>query len=1013
MRPWTSSFLVSWFLLSSGCTGDSSAPISSGKDGPAAEAPFKGKNVTDASQLLGAWASTGDGEFDGIELMKDGKALLYMGESGGITVDFSVLEGGRLSLVLPGGATIVHEARLDGQQLELKSERNLLTGGGTQRFEKLKGGKTIAQARQERNAKKAQEYKERVTALEAYLKQPGLVLAVTESGPGAPPTIALDLTQGGGSFTGRAWHDDRPPHLDAISGQLVLNEKDQAAQVTVQFGQRLQPPGGQSGGGQITLLATGDGKNLRIANKITYGQPGTQYEMSLRSDPEAHAAVIQRFDAELARIEALKTPILDALKDFAVLRGELQPLAGGQAPPESAELVLVREGKSSQYRCEALAIGARGRGELALNSAAEIQVVNERPLLRIVCPPRREYLLGVSNDNPTRLAGQWKQLGQSQGPGAQFQILEALDAAARDARFEAQRQAISSLGTETTFTGLAFEDSGLGLEMPISFSLKIAVKADGSVSGTAEYPSMATRMTVAGQMAMGPGGPRLQLSYPAMETTAKDQIFLRSIQPGNWSLAPTLGSGPRKLTGYFTGPPVRSTTLTQLTDESRSQLRKKVVEAFNKDGGRFHLARCTGWQVPGQIPTVVEWKLDEASNKITGGIITGGRPLGANEKAINTYEGSLSEENGWILVKLLQVSQWKPTDKVVTELELMVSEDASGSLYFGGNPTNIGRVVNEKRVAEATPQKGYPIGFVPVSATDAETRAAIDKAIADAEKTRADAQTQAQAVATAADDARRAKFAPFAAPFESRSGSVITTDLAPEMSLVILEAQADASTSTVSGRGLDLREMPFRELTLEGKQDARGVLSLTTSLAKEPILFNAATDKGLTYGRTSALTILADDRRAQLNALIDLGKRLGSAAPVILTTETLTAAAAKTREASLQASDIPGICIYQKRKSDPVAAMFTVKANGKFRWTNEPISLRLSAPLRGKGLYIKGGVGPTDNLTVVLNGVHTANIAAIEKLGAAIVNIPADLEILEIVLKAGGTAQARGVVLLQ
>ncbi len=1013
MRALTAFFVIALLLsYAVGCNGDSAAPASVGKDGAPVAVPFKGKDLGDSSQLLGAWASTTDGELAGIEFMKDGKALLNADGSGGVTVDFSVLDGGRLSLIMPGGATIVHEAKLGGDQLELKSDRNLLTGGGTQRFEKLKSGKTIAQAMKERREQKAKEYRERAAALEAFLKQPGLVLAVSESGPGAPPAIALELSQPGMAFSGKAWHDDKPPHLDAISGQLVLNEQNQAAQVTVQLGQRLQPPGGQSGGGQITLLATGDGKNLRIANKITYGQPGTQYEMSLRSDTKLHAEVIQRFDAEIVRIESLKAPIVSLLKDYAVLRGQLQPMAGRQAPLESVELTLARDLKSGQYRCEALSIGARGRGELAVNSAAEIIVTNEKPLLRIVCPPTREYLLSVPSGKPNQLAGQWMPLGQNQGQSALLEVVEALDAAARDAKFESQRKAIKSLGADTVFTGLAFEDSGLGLEMPISFSLKISVKPDGSVAGTADYPSMATRMTVAGQLAEGPGGPRLRLTYPAMETTVKDQIFLRSIQRGAWSLVPTSGNGPMKLAGYFTGPPVRSTTLTQLTDESKSQLRKKVIQAF-KDGGRFYLSRCTGWQVPGQSPTVVEWKLDEASGKITGGIVIGGRPIGANEKVNNSYEGSLSEENGWILVKLVQVSQWKANDKFVTELELSASEDSSGALYLGGNPTSIGRVVDEKRIAEAAPQKGYPIGFIPVSATDPETHAAIDKAVADAEKARADTQTQAKAVETAADEARRAKFAPFAVPFQSKSGAVITTDLAPEMGSVILEAQVDVSKSAVSGRGIDLREMPFRELTFQGSQDARGVLTLTTSISKDPILFNGATEKGLTYGRATPLTILTDEKRAMLNALIELGKRLGSTAPAILTVETLTAAAAKTREASLQASDIPGTCLYQKRKSDPVAAMFTVKANGKFRWTNEPISLRLNEPLKGKGLYIKGGAGPTDNLTVVLNGVHTVNIAAIEKLGAAIVALPADLEILEIVLKAGGTAQARGVVLLK
>ncbi|HVR76666.1 MAG TPA: hypothetical protein VMT52_20215 [Planctomycetota bacterium] len=67
---------------------------------------------------------------------------------------------------------------------------------------------------------------------------------------------------------------------------------------------------------------------------------------------------------------------------------------------------------------------------------------------------------------------------------------------------------------------------------------------------------------------------------------------------------------------------------------------------------------------------------------------------------------------------------------------------------------------------------------------------------------------------------------------------------------------------------------------------------------------------------------------------------------------------------------------------------------------------------RGKALYINGG-GPTDNLTVVINGTHRAAIPAIAQLGAAAIALPPDLEVLDIRLEAGGTAQARAVVLLK
>ena len=74
--------------------------------------------------------------------------------------------------------------------------------------------------------------------------------------------------------------------------------------------------------------------------------------------------------------------------------------------------------------------------------------------------------------------------------------------------------------------------------------------------------------------------------------------------------------------------------------------------------------------------------------------------------------------------------------------------------------------------------------------------------------------------------------------------------------------------------------------------------------------------------------------------------------------------------------------------------------------------MRLNEPMNGSALYIKGG-GPTDNLTVIINGVHKATIPVIAQLGSAIVKLPPGLEILDLRLEAEGTAQARGVVLVK
>ena len=84
----------------------------------------------------------------------------------------------------------------------------------------------------------------------------------------------------------------------------------------------------------------------------------------------------------------------------------------------------------------------------------------------------------------------------------------------------------------------------------------------------------------------------------------------------------------------------------------------------------------------------------------------------------------------------------------------------------------------------------------------------------------------------------------------------------------------------------------------------------------------------------------------------------------------------------------------------------------RYLWAKEPVRHRLDQPLTGGALYVKNG-GPTDNLTVIVNGVHRAVIPAIAQFGAAQITLPADLEILDLCLQAEGTAQARAVMLLK
>lgn len=1006
-------------LLLAGCSDDDSdgSTGSAGGSAPGASQPLQGRAPSKTSQFVGTWMFVTEGDYVGFEFMKDSKVLVthalsgLAGEGAGAMMTYSLLDGGRLSLTSATGQTQVFEATLSGEQMELKGGQ-VFSDGGSQRFRKLKPGQTLTQAIQEREQAEEKAYQERIAALETFFQQPDLVMTFTEVGPSAPASIALEIEPHGTGFTGKAWHDDRPPRLNAIAGQFLLERDDRTARVVVTFGPRIAPPAAQpDGGGQITLNVAGDSKDLRVSAQVRFGE-GPAREMVLRSDRGLHGQIVKRFEAELARIESLKQPMIDLLKDYAVLQGQLSPTDPRRTEPDTTELTLVRDPQSGQYRGEGVLVGVGGRGELVPQAAAEIAVVNDRPVLRLVSPAR-QYLLNLPDSKAARLSGQWTMGGYGQAHGAQFDVVEALDAKARDAKFEARRKALKTLSANTGFVGLAHEGSASGMDMPIPVRLQITVNPDGSATGKAEYPSVSTLMTVGGQITETPVGPRLQLRFTAAESTPRDQIFFRSIQNGTWSLIPAAGAGPMKLTGHFSGPPLRTTTLTLANEESLARLRRKLVEAMG-EGGQFLAARFVGWQrtigwPAGVTPTVVEWKLDEASNEVTGGIVVDGQALGTNPKAVTTYEGRVGRESDWITLELMQTMPWG-RNKSVSAIKLFVCEDADGLLHLNGAMAGLATMPLEQPAPAFPARLDRLVEFLPVTSTDAPTRAAVARAIAAEEKAQADAKAAQLAQEQAALAARRARMAPFFPLFRVQTGLVITTDAPQEMGSVLLSAQVDEEKATIAGRGIDLRQMPFREFAYECALDNRDNLTITTTISPTPYVFTNPTEKGAS-GRYMTLSLLAPADRAKLDALISLGERLQSAAQAVLAVETLDAATAKTREAGLQAESLPGVAIYRDRKNDQVAAMFTVQSNRRYAWAKEPVVLRLNEPVKGTALYIKGS-GPTNDLTVVVNGVHRAAIDAIPQLGAAIVKLPPDLEILDIRLEAGGSAQARGVVLV-
>lgn len=277
------------------------------------------------------------------------------------------------------------------------------------------------------------------------------------------------------------------------------------------------------------------------------------------------------------------------------------------------------------------------------------------------------------------------------------------------------------------------------------------------------------------------------------------------------------------------------------------------------------------------------------------------------------------------------------------------------------------------------------------------------------------ARLAAEAAKTKADAERHARLLAVLKPFQSATGAVLTAEAGAMLGTLILEAAIDEQKLTVSARAADLREMPFKEFTLEGAVGERGAFALKSSLGGDAVQYAASGDK-LASRAGFTIAAVSEQERAALDAQLALGKRLAGAAPVELAVETIDAEAAKTREPQLALTGLSGTVFHRGRVAAAVAPLFSADLGAKkvHAWRGgEVVAIRLAEPVKGSGLFIRGTATPSTELLVTVNGVHKATVATIPKLGGVVIALPPDLEVLDLRLQATGAVSARTIGLVK
>ncbi len=368
-------------------------------------AAVEGRDVKKADHLAGIWLRETPGMYLGFEFTKEGKVLATM--DGGhytTTMSYSLLDAGRLSMVVPGGATTVYAAVMDKDRLQLTAEGT----GSTQIFQRLPKGKTLVIAAQEQAQARAAEQQRRLEGLQKFLESQDLVIVKAED-VGPASVIAIRFMSQGANIGGELIMDDspaqpdplRPIRVHAMSGQV---RPESATGNSLIMDLNVHPASAiesaQPVSGRIHLNVTGSADKPVVKGKASF--PGVwmgEADVVLKADRRAHEGVVKRLEAQRQAIRDAMDSVAAVLGGRALLSGEKVFSSGQAAQPVS--LTLERVDETDRYT------GVATVGTSSFNVNANLGVVINQGALYISFPNGETWRFHV-DEGGKQLSGLWR-----------------------------------------------------------------------------------------------------------------------------------------------------------------------------------------------------------------------------------------------------------------------------------------------------------------------------------------------------------------------------------------------------------------------------------------------------------------------------------------------------------------------------------------------------------------------------------------------------------------------------
>ncbi len=666
-----------------GCGGDEPQP------GEARD--LSGGPVKKEGQLRGGWIRTTEGAFAGLEFTENGQVLASLAAGGSqygtVTLNYSVLEGGRLSLTGAGNRTVIFSTTLDGDRMEIRPE-----GGGmalgfqpvTQQFRKLEKGQTLAAALQEEEQKRMASIQARIASLQEFLSAEDLVMVRSEDN-GPETVFALRLAPSQSQIAGEVVMDETPGRDEVLAPVRLHPVRAQVSQLdnisdrlrlVINIAGAVQPLPNPDATGRAEFVFDGPIKDVKsLEGKIVFPKAWMgEADYRLHRNGKQHKDTVAHLEAQAEAKKKVLMALAEKIGGRITLSGAKTLMnQGGQE--QALTLILERqEGEALVYG----GVAKVGNGP-EQPASGNIEMLLGQAVFFVSLQLGEQWRLQPSEDGKS-FTGLWRP-----NPRSDFishgEVTLNVEKVISMEKLLAERQAIrefltNGLRTPKQFAGFARDQNGIDTYSLLPVFVELVKHDNGTANAKMWMLYDGTGVSLNGTTSGG-----------SFVFTFKDQQLLEGSAPigtgvfGRHTLNLDLsGIDPEPtFTGrYATGKMGADKLILRPVNGPMSKSKRaEVIRSINNT--QFLLRRTDTSRPRDEQTWVVLQVKDDGS--VTGEIYGEGEGLFRPECPPGILAGKLIEDRGHLLMQLTMDSSPHPTyggGRESKRTNLMIAIDASG-----------------------------------------------------------------------------------------------------------------------------------------------------------------------------------------------------------------------------------------------------------------------------------------------------------------------------------------------